>query len=156
MAIAMGAVARPDEAVGFVPPKPTILLGQHGYEADALGPPPAGTALRGEVWTIAGQGDYDGKPRPCVILQSDLFWATDSVTVLLVSKDYVPDSMIRLTVMPSPENGLYQQSQFMADKITTAKRARLGKRIGRLSDEDMGRLTRAALVFLGLAESPKP
>lgn len=39
----------------------------------------------------------------------------------------------------------------MVDKITTIPRSRLGERIGRLDDDDMLRLARAALVFLGLA-----
>ena len=36
---------------------------------------------RGEVWTAAGGKDYAGKPRPVVIVQSDAFDATESVTV---------------------------------------------------------------------------
>ncbi len=39
----------------------------------------------------------------------------------------------------------------MVDKITTVARDKLGERIGRLDDEDMVRLNRAILVFLGLA-----
>jgi mRNA-degrading endonuclease toxin of MazEF toxin-antitoxin module len=37
------------------------------------------------------------------------------------------------------------------DKITTVPKARLGKRIGKLNDEDVVRLNRALTVFLGLA-----
>jgi mRNA interferase MazF len=39
----------------------------------------------------------------------------------------------------------------MVDKITTVAKSRLGNRIGRLADEDIARLNRATLVFLGLA-----
>ncbi len=39
----------------------------------------------------------------------------------------------------------------MVDKITTMPRAGVRKRVGRLSDQDMARLGRAAVVFLGLA-----
>ncbi len=38
----------------------------------------------------------------------------------------------------------------MVDKITTVPRARVGNRVGRLSDDDLTRLDRAILVFLGL------
>ena len=41
----------------------------------------------------------------------------------------------------------------MVDKITTVSRAELGERIGRLSDDDMARLARSVIVFLGLAPS---
>lgn len=27
---------------------------------------------RGEIWTVAGGGDYAGKPRPVVIVQHDV------------------------------------------------------------------------------------
>ncbi len=39
----------------------------------------------------------------------------------------------------------------MADKVTTVARVKLGKRIGRLDDDDVVRLNRAVMVFLGLA-----
>jgi mRNA interferase MazF len=39
----------------------------------------------------------------------------------------------------------------MVDKITTVPKTRIGAHIGRLADEDMVRLNRAALVFLGVA-----
>ncbi len=38
----------------------------------------------------------------------------------------------------------------MVDKITTVPTANLGQRVGRLSDDDLVRLNRAAVVFLGL------
>jgi mRNA interferase MazF len=43
----------------------------------------------------------------------------------------------------------------MADKITTVPKTRLGRYVGRLSDEDLFRLNQAMLVFLGLAVSPR-
>jgi mRNA interferase MazF len=39
----------------------------------------------------------------------------------------------------------------MADKITTVPKNRLAKRLGRLPDEDVVRLNRARMIFLGLA-----
>jgi mRNA-degrading endonuclease toxin of MazEF toxin-antitoxin module len=42
----------------------------------------------------------------------------------------------------------------MADKITTVARSKLQRRIGKLAEEDMIRLSRAALVLLGLAGRP--
>jgi mRNA interferase MazF len=37
------------------------------------------------------------------------------------------------------------------DKLTTVPRAKVGRMIGRLDDDDILRLNRAILVFLGLA-----
>jgi hypothetical protein len=39
----------------------------------------------------------------------------------------------------------------MVDKITTVPKSKVGSRIGRLDDQDIVRLNRAVLVFLGLA-----
>ena len=39
----------------------------------------------------------------------------------------------------------------MIDKITTVPRTKIGRRLGRLADEDIVRLNRAVVVFLGLA-----
>jgi mRNA interferase MazF len=43
----------------------------------------------------------------------------------------------------------------MVDKLATVLKSRLGRRIGRLADEDVLRLNQAMLVFLGLAGSPR-
>jgi mRNA-degrading endonuclease toxin of MazEF toxin-antitoxin module len=37
-----------------------------------------------------------------------------------------------------------------SDKLTTVPRTSLGERIGRLGDEDIARLDRASVVFLGV------
>lgn len=106
---------------------------------------------RGEVWTAAGGGGYAGKPRPVVIIQDDRFEATDSVTVCSFTTDATAAPLIRLPVEPDGANGLDQLSSLMVDKVTTVPRTRLGKQVGRLADEDMAKLGRALVVFMGLA-----
>lgn len=41
----------------------------------------------------------------------------------------------------------------MIDKVTTVHKTKVERRIGRLSDEDLVRVNRAVVVFLGLAGS---
>lgn len=106
---------------------------------------------RGEVWTAAAGSGYAGKPRPVVIVQDDRFDASDSVTVCAFTTDPTEAPLFRLLVEVSEQNGLYEPSSLMIDKLTTVRRAKLGERIGRLADEDMVRLDRAVVVFLGLA-----
>lgn len=108
---------------------------------------------RGDVWTVAGGPDYVGKPRPAVILQDDLFDATASVTICPFTTHAVDAPLIRLSIAPSEQNGLRVSSQLMVDKITTVSKKTVESRIGRLSDEDILRLNRAVIVFLGLAGS---
>jgi len=106
---------------------------------------------RGEVWTAAGGKDYAGKPRPVVIVQDDRFAATASVTICAFTSDPRNAPLLRLPIEPSAANGLRARSRLMVDKITTVAREKLGQRIGSLADDDMVRLNRAIMVFLGLA-----
>jgi mRNA interferase MazF len=105
---------------------------------------------RGEIRTVAGGGDYAGKPRPALILQDDHF-DTDSVTVCLFTSDSTEAPLFRLEVEPSSANGLDAMSRLMIDKITTIHRRRLGTRIGVLNDADLVRVNRAVVVFLGIS-----
>ena len=106
---------------------------------------------RGEIWTVAGGNGYAGKPRPAVIIQDDAFDATASIIVCALTTDPVDAPLFRVPIEPDTDNGLRSPCRLMVDKITSLPKSRLGKRIGRLDDEDVVRLNRAALVFLGLA-----
>lgn len=106
---------------------------------------------RGEIWTVAGGKDYAGKPRPVVVLQDNRFDMTDSLTVCAFTTNATEAPLFRLAIEPSGTNGLRAPCRLMVDKITTVPKAKLGLRIGRLADEDIVRLNRAILVFLGIA-----
>lgn len=110
---------------------------------------------RGEIWTAAGGKDYAGKARPVVIVQDDSFDATASITICAFTTDETDAPLFRLPVVPNERNGLRAHCRLMVDKITTVPKSRIGKRIGRLDDEDVLRLNQAVLVFLGLATSPR-
>ena len=106
---------------------------------------------RGEIWTASAGSGYAGKPRPVVIVQDDHFDATASVTVCAFTTDPTDAPLIRLLLDADETTGIRESSRLMIDKITTIPRSKLGERIGRVSDDDMIRLSRALVVFLGLA-----
>ncbi len=106
---------------------------------------------RGELWSVAARGAYTGKPRPAVIVQDDRFEATASVTVCALTTDPAEAPLFRLRLQPDELNGLDRVSSLMVDKLVTVPRTSLRERIGRLRDEDIVRLDRAIVVFLGLA-----
>jgi mRNA interferase MazF len=106
---------------------------------------------RGEIWSVSGGPDYTGKPRPVAILQDDRFAELQSVTFCPFTTNPTPAPLFRLAVKPSEYNGLKEPSSLMVDKITTVTKTKLGKRIGQLEDNDVVRLNRALMVFLGLA-----
>lgn len=106
---------------------------------------------RGDMVVVAMRGDH-GKPRPALVIQSDLFNETHaSVTVAPVTSTIVDAPLFRLTVEPSSSNGLRSLSQIMVDKATAVRRDRIGKAIGRLDDSTMIRVNRALALWLGLA-----
>ncbi|GAN77533.1 transcriptional modulator of MazE/toxin MazF [Acidisphaera rubrifaciens HS-AP3] len=88
-------------------------------------------------------------------MQDDAFDATDSITICAFTSDPTEAPLFRLSVDPNERNGLRSPSRLMVDKITTVPKSKVGERIGRLDDEDVVRLNRAVMVFLGLAVSPR-
>lgn len=106
---------------------------------------------RGELVTVARQGDL-GKPRPALVIQSDLFnEAHPSITLLPVTSEIRSAPLIRITVEPSDANGLREVSQIMIDKPVSVGRDRIGKPFGRIEDETLLRVNRALAVWVGLA-----
>ena len=110
---------------------------------------------RGEVWTVADGSGYAGKPRPAVVIQDDRFDGTGSITIGTFTTDPTDAPLFRVAIEPTKQNGLITASRLMVDKITTVPKARLGMRLGRITDEDMLRLNQAIVVFLGVAASAR-
>jgi mRNA interferase MazF len=96
------------------------------------------------------QGAY-GKPRPALVIQSDLFSEHPSVTILPVTSELRDTPLFRITVEPSTENGLQRPSQVMVDKAQSVPREKVGAPFGRLDGETMLAINRALAVFLGIA-----
>jgi mRNA interferase MazF len=105
---------------------------------------------RGDLVTVALQGDL-GKPRLALIIQSDRFDQTGTVTVLPISGTLVDAPLIRTTIEPTPTNGLRKRSQVMVDKAASVKRDKIGAIIGHLEAEAMLGVTRALAVFFAIA-----
>ena len=98
----------------------------------------------------AAPGDF-GKPRPALVVQSDLFNPTHASLVICPITSHLVDApLFRLTIPPTRANGLKAESQIMVDKITAIYRERIGKRIGRLSDSEVEQVDRALLLWLGI------
>ncbi|CAH1904965.1 putative endoribonuclease MazF [Candidatus Nitrotoga sp. HW29] len=105
---------------------------------------------RGDLVTIALQGDL-GKPRPALVIQSDLFDVHPSVTILPVTDELRDAPLFRISVQPSASNGLSKHSQVMVDKPQSVAREKVGTVMGRLDDETMMAVNRALAIFIGVA-----
>ncbi|MFO1430150.1 MAG: type II toxin-antitoxin system PemK/MazF family toxin [Candidatus Competibacteraceae bacterium] len=106
---------------------------------------------RGDIVTIALQGNF-GKPRPALVIQSDLFNPTHpTITILPLTSEVRDTPQFRITVEPSMANGLHKVSQVMVDKVMSYRRDKVGESIGRLDDDILVRINRALAVWLGIA-----
>ncbi|MBI5470651.1 type II toxin-antitoxin system PemK/MazF family toxin [Candidatus Kaiserbacteria bacterium] len=105
---------------------------------------------RGDIVTVAFSGDY-GKPRPAVIVQSDLFNDTHAtILVCPFTSSAVSSSIFRISVSLSAENELRVLSRIMVDKIAPIRREKIGKKIGTLDGETLLQLNRSLALFVGL------
>ncbi|MFZ5469407.1 MAG: type II toxin-antitoxin system PemK/MazF family toxin [Myxococcota bacterium] len=105
---------------------------------------------RGDVVLIAAQGDF-GKPRPAVVVQSDLFNDTHaSVSVCPITSTLVDAPMFRIPLRPASSNGLKKSSQVMVDKTQALKRERIKRRIGELGESEMQTVGAALRLWLAL------
>ena len=106
---------------------------------------------RGDIVTVALPGDF-GKPRPAVVIQSDLFANHTTVTILPVTSTVTPASpLFRLPLVPSADNGLQAPSCVMVDRTMSVRPNKIGNIVGRLDDTDILRISRAPALFLGIA-----
>lgn len=105
---------------------------------------------RGSVVIVALQGDY-GKPRPALIVQADMFSSLPSVTILPITSDLRFTPIYRVTIEPTPENGLRKPSQIMIDKPQAIAREKVGQVVGHLEDETMMAVSQSLALFLGFA-----
>ena len=104
---------------------------------------------RGDLVTIALQGDY-GKPRPALIVQSDLFDEHPSVTVLPVTGELRNAPLFRIRIESEPTNNLQKTSEIMVDKAQSVPRERVGEVFGHVTEEQMLTVSRSLAVFLGV------
>ena len=104
---------------------------------------------RGDIVSIVLPKAY-GKPRPALVIQSDLFKMHPSLTVLPITSDLRETPLFRLRVHPSSLNGLESISEIMVDKIMTTPREKAKKVFGRLEEGYLKEVERLLALWLGI------
>ena len=104
---------------------------------------------RGDIVSVALQGDY-GKPRPAVVVQTDLLADALSVVICPITS-FLAEADFRVTLAPSGTNGLLHESQVMVDKVTVAPRSKIGDTQGSVESWQLREIERALLFVLGIA-----
>ena len=105
---------------------------------------------RGDIVTVAAQGDH-GKPRPALIIQTDLARETPLVLVLPLTSAGDAVKLARIPIQPNAETGLTTQSFAMLDRMISIQRDKVGPVIGHVDTATMTEISRALAVFVGLA-----
>jgi mRNA interferase MazF len=104
---------------------------------------------RGDLVSVVLAGAY-GKPRPALVIQSELFSSHPSVMVLPVTSELRSIETFRILVEPTIGNGLRTTSQIMVDKAHTIPLEKAGEAFGRLDTQTLMSVNRALAIFLGL------
>lgn len=106
---------------------------------------------RGSIVVVGARGAYTSKPRPALIVQSDLFTPTHaSVTLCPITSDCVDAPMFRITVPPGDRTGLEVVSQVMTDKVVSVPRSTIVREIGECSADEILAVDDALRVWLTL------
>ena len=106
---------------------------------------------RGAIVVVAAKGAYTGKPRPALVVQSDLFNPThQSVTVCPITSDCVDAPLFRVPLPPGKRTGLRTASQIMIDKIVSVPRSAIAEEVGRCDDAELQTAEDALRRWLGL------
>jgi mRNA interferase MazF len=104
---------------------------------------------RGDIVLCVIAGDY-GKPRPALVIQSDLFNEVHpSLTLLPITSHLINTPLFRIPLKANKANGLNQSSQVMIDKITAVRRDRIREKIGKVSPAILTKIEDSLLRFLG-------
>lgn len=102
------------------------------------------------MWWCVFSREY-GKPRPALVVQSDLFnTAHTSLTLCPITSTLRAAPLFRLEVTPSEQNGLKKRSQIAIDKMASVRTERVQKVIGSLSARDIQTVDRALKLWLAL------
>ena len=106
---------------------------------------------RGDVVVVAVRGPYTGKPRPALIVQSDLFNPThSSISVCLITTEFVEAPLFRVALAPGSRSGLKKPSQIMVDKIVSIPRDQISSIIGHVDDTTLEQVGTALRRWLAL------
>jgi len=107
---------------------------------------------RGNIVLIADRGgEFTGKPRPAVVVQS-AFFNTATVTVCLITSVAVDAPLMRIALPADATTGLEVASWAAVDQLATVRRSRVRGPIGHLAGATLREIDQAILQFLGFAD----
>jgi len=107
---------------------------------------------RGEVWLVnfnPGRGSEQKGIRPALVIQNDTGNIYASTTIVAAIASTIKEFPITV-VLAAGDGGLRQRSMVNAGQLITIDKARLQKRLGRLSESAMRKVQAAIRVSLDI------
>ena len=98
------------------------------------------------------KGSEQGRVRPCLVVQSDLFNKYSPTTIIVPITSHLPDKNYPQTIIIKKENsGLKKDSAFLCNQLrTVSTKERTISRIGKLKSSALKRIDDALKISLGL------
>lgn len=106
---------------------------------------------RGDIVIASGPGDYSGKPRPFIVVQSDAFIEFHaSLSLCPVTSRTGEPLAFRIPLAPTEESGLRVQSEAQVDKVQTLRRSRIEGVAGSISAYELALIDEALRTWFDL------
>ena len=106
---------------------------------------------RGAIVLAAGPGDFARKPRPFLVVQSDIFNETHASFTLCPLTSWIGgETLFRVPLAPSESTGLVEESEAQVDKMQSLRRERIVKVIARAPTTVMEHVDQALRRWLAL------
>jgi mRNA interferase MazF len=98
------------------------------------------------------KGSEQGRVRPCLVVQSDLFNKYSPTTIIVPITSHLPDKNYPQTIIiDRKDSGLDKNSSFLCNQVRTISiKERTISRIGKLNLGAMNRVDEALKISLGL------
>ena len=105
---------------------------------------------RGMIVMGVGKGDLSRKPRPFLVVQSDVFSEHATISLCPLTSVISGTTLFRVLLEASPETGLICDSEIQVDKLDTLDRNEIVKIIGTIPITTLTRVDDALRRWLEL------
>lgn len=106
---------------------------------------------RGDIVIARDRGEFTGKTRPFLIVQSDrTLPASAIVTVCPITSRLTHADLIRVALMPGSDTGLKKESEVEVDLISAIRAERIDKVVGHVPDAILNKVDVALRRWLDL------
>jgi len=106
--------------------------------------------VRGMIVVGVGKGDVSGKPRPFLVVQSDVFADHATISLCPLTSVISGTNLFRVSLEASAETGLVRDSEIQVDKLDTLGREHITQIMGTIPITTMTRVDDALRRWLEL------